>query len=72
MSTKEFLRFADMLNDKLDLEADMSVERIEAVKEGDTQRVEFIEQMMIEPLKLQIRYLVEKIKEGAKNDNSFK
>ncbi|RJQ35789.1 hypothetical protein C4559_06460 [Candidatus Microgenomates bacterium] len=60
MNTKQILYYADLICQKIDLHADAFIKRIEALKQGDLDRVEFIEKMMLEPLDKQIKYLADK------------
>jgi hypothetical protein len=68
---KTLLYYSDLLCEKIDLHADAFIKRIEALKRGDLERVEFIEKMMLEPLDQQIPYLAMKtntlIKENKLN-----
>tara|TARA_Y100000310_G_scaffold234119_1_gene237057 strand:+ start:133 stop:363 length:231 start_codon:yes stop_codon:yes gene_type:complete len=57
MNTKQILYYANALIRKLDLSADAFIERIEALRQGDKDRVEYIEKMMLKPLSHQIKYL---------------
>jgi len=59
-NTRQILYYADLISEKIDLHADTFIKRIEAMKKGDMQTVEFIEKMMVEPLEKQISYLVKK------------
>jgi len=59
-NTKQILYYADLICEKIDLQTDAFIKRIEAVKAGDWQRVEFIEEMMLNPLGVQIVYLANK------------
>lgn len=54
------LYYADLICEKIDLHADTFIKRIEALKRGDIEQVEFIEKMMLEPLYKQITYLAKK------------
>jgi len=42
--------YTDLFCEKVDLHTDAFIERIEALKLGDMDKVEFIEKMMLEPL----------------------
>ena len=53
--------YTDLFCEKLDLHTDAFIERIEALKLGDTDKVEFIEKMMLEPLEQQIAFLADKL-----------
>jgi len=66
MNTKKLLYYIDEICRKIDLHTDAFIERIEYLKQGDTEKVEFIEKMMLEPLEQQIKYLAKK----ATDDNS--
>lgn len=59
-NTKQILYYADLICEKIDLQTDAFIKRIEAVKVGDWQKVEFIEEMMLKPLDAQIIYLANK------------
>lgn len=61
MRTKRILYYASLICEKIDLHADAFIKRIEALREGDIERVEFIEKMMLEPLDQQIAYLADKV-----------
>lgn len=63
MNTKNLLYYSDLICQKIDLHADAFIKRIEALKNGDLQRVEFIEKMTLEPLDGQISYLANKATE---------
>ena len=72
MKIRLILYYADLICEKIDLHADAFIKRIEALKRGDMEQVEFIEKMMLEPLDKQIAYLVSKAstlgeKKGQKN-----
>lgn len=60
MNTKQLLYYADLICEKIDLHADAMIKRIEALKRGEKDQVEFIEKMMLEPLDKQIKYLAGK------------
>lgn len=60
MNTKQILYYADIICQKIDMHADAFIKRIEALKRGDIEQVEFIEKMMLEPLEKQIAYLAKK------------
>lgn len=60
MNTKNILYYSDLICEKIDLQLDACVKRIEALYKGDTQTAEFIEKMMIEPLEKQISFLANK------------
>ena len=53
--------YTDLFCEKVDLHTDAFIERIEALKLGDTEKVEFIEKIMLEPLEQQITFLVDKL-----------
>ncbi len=57
---KMILYYTDLLCEKIDLHSDAFIKRIEALKRGDMQQVEFIENMMLKPLDKQIAYLAGK------------
>lgn len=60
MNTKLLLYYTDLICEKIDLHTEAFVKRIEPLRKGDFERVEFIEKMMLEPLDLQIHYLIQK------------
>lgn len=60
MNTKNILYYTDLICEKIDLHADAFIKRIEALKKGDLQTVEFIEKMTLDPLDKQIAYLAGK------------
>lgn len=60
MNTKLLLYYADLICEKIDFHTDAFIKRIEALRQKDPEHVEFIEKMMLEPLDMQIKYLVEK------------
>ncbi len=60
MNRKQILYYADIICEKIDLHAGAFIKRIEALKRGDVEQVEFIEKMMLEPLDKQIAYLAKK------------
>ncbi len=57
---KRILYFCDLICEKIDLHVDTFLNRIDALRDGDKEKVEFIEKMMLEPLDRQIAYLAEK------------
>ena len=67
MNIKYLLYYTDMLCEKIDLQTDEFIKRIEALKVGDKEKVEFIERMMLEPLDAQIKYLAEKANKICSN-----
>lgn len=67
MNVKRLLYYTDMLCEKIDLHTDEFIKRIEALKVGDTEKVEFIERMMLDPLDAQIQYLAEKASKICSN-----
>lgn len=58
---KQILHYSDLICRKIDLHTDAFIKRIDALREGDEDRVEFIEKMMLEPLDLQTKYLTDKL-----------
>ena len=71
-SIKQIHYYADLICEKIDLHADAFIKRIEALKRGDMEQVEFIEKMMLEPLEKQIRYLAHKASAlCAKKENMY-
>jgi hypothetical protein len=52
--------YSDIICEKIDLQTDVFMQRIEALRNGDWGKVEFIEEMMLKPLSSQITYLAEK------------
>ena len=60
MNSRRILYFADLICEKIDLHLAAFILRIEALKKGDMERVEFVEKMMLEPLEKQIAYLADK------------
>lgn len=60
MNTKLLLYYTDLICEKIDFHTDAFIKRIEALQRRDMEHVEFIEKMMLEPLDLQIKYLVGK------------
>jgi hypothetical protein len=60
MNTKRLLYYINLICDKIDLSSDAFIKRIDALKRGDMEHVEFIEKMMLEPLDEQIRFLAAK------------
>lgn len=63
MNIKRLLYYTDLICQKIDMHADAFIKRIEALKKGDLQTVEFIEKMTLEPLDRQISYLANKATE---------
>jgi len=57
---KQLTYYIDLICEKIDVHADVFVKRIEALKQGDVERVDFIEKMMLEPLSEQITYLAKR------------
>lgn len=57
---KNLIYFIDLICEKIDLHADAFIKRVDALKKGDMEGVEFIERMMLEPLNEQITYLAKK------------
>jgi hypothetical protein len=53
--------YLDLLLKKLDLHIDVFLARIEARKLGNWERVEYLEEMVSEPLRRQINYLSRKV-----------
>lgn len=53
--------YSDLLCEKIDLHTDAFIERIEALKSRDLDKVAFIEKMMLEPLDMQIAFLADKL-----------
>lgn len=70
MNLKRLLYFSDLLCKKIDLHADAFVERIEALRRGDSEKVEFIEMMMLKPLDKQIIYLADKLNQLVNQDKN--
>lgn len=60
---KLVLYYSDLICKKIDLHVDAFIKRIDALREDDKDKVEFIEKMMLEPLDQQIRYLNNKLLE---------
>lgn len=60
MNIKLLLYYTDLICEKIDLHSEEFIKRIDALRAGDTERVEFIEKMVLEPLDAQIKYLAEK------------
>lgn len=60
VNIKQFFYYIDLICEKIDLQTDAFIKRIEAIKTGDWQKVEFIEEMMLKPLDTQIIYLANK------------
>lgn len=60
MNIKLLLYYTDLICDKIDLHSEEFMKRVDALRAGDTERVEFIEKMVLEPLDTQIKYLAEK------------
>ena len=58
---KLILYYSDLLCEKIDMHADAFIQRIEALRKGDQDRVEFIEKMMLDPLDEQKRFIVNKM-----------
>ena len=69
-NVKQILYYADLICEKIDLHTDAFIKRIEALKKGNTEQVEFIERMMIEPLDNQITYLAEKASNLCKKEKT--
>lgn len=63
INVKLVLHFSDLICEKIDLHVDAFIKRIDALREGDEDKVEFIEKMMLEPLDQQIKYLNNKLLE---------
>lgn len=63
INIKLVLHYSDLICQKIDLHIDAFIKRIDALKEGDADKVEFIEKMMLEPLDQQIKYLSNKLLE---------
>lgn len=53
--------YIDLIIQKLDLQGDGAVMRIEAIYTGDWERVSFLEAMMLKPLDAQIHFLAGKL-----------
>lgn len=60
MNIKLLLYYTDLICEKIDLHSDEFMKRVDALREGDTERVEFIEKMVLEPLDAQIKHLADK------------
>lgn len=60
MNIKHLLYFADLICERIDLHVDGYVKKINALRRGDLEQVEFIEKMTLEPLDQQIHYLTNK------------
>lgn len=64
--------YTDLFYEKVDLHTDAFIERIEALKLGDTDKVEFIEKMMLKPLEQQIAFLADKLyKLSSQNEEQY-
>jgi hypothetical protein len=62
MKNKEIiLYYSDLLCKKIDLHVDAFIDRIEAIRTKELTRVEFIEEMTLKPLDMQISYLTKKL-----------
>lgn len=53
--------YINLIIQKLDLNGEGAVMRIEAIYAGDWERVEFLEQMMLKPLNRQMHFLAGKL-----------
>ncbi len=69
MNTKLILYYADLICEKIDLHTEAFIARLEALREGDLEKVEFVEKMMLEPLDKQIAYLAEKASNLCRREN---
>ena len=57
------LYYANLIGQKIDLRVDTYFEWVRALGSKDYQKADFIEQMMLEPLNIQIGYLARKASE---------
>lgn len=69
-NTKLVLYYADLLCEKLDLHVDAFIKRLDALRQGNSERVEFIEKMALEPLDKQIAYLAKKTSSLIQGDKN--
>ncbi len=61
MNTKNFFNQDEELNRKIDISTDAFTTRIEAIRQGDLEKAEFIEKMIVEPVDKQISFLAERL-----------
>jgi len=69
MNTKLVLNYSNLLCQKIELHADAFLQRIDALCICDTERVEFIENMLLEPLEKQQNYLWDRLEILAEKEN---
>ncbi len=55
------LYYADLICQKIDLQTEYFLKRIEALQKHDPEKALFIEKMLIEPIDVQLRFLAEKL-----------
>ena len=61
MNSRAMTFYIDLLGEKIDLSYQAFSERVDAIRKGDFEKVEFIEKMALEPLDNQKAYLYQKV-----------
>ena len=69
MDSGKLTYYIELICKKIDLDVDAFLERIEALRQGDKDRAEFIEEMMLKPLEYQTKYLAGKAMKMCKRSN---